>query len=75
MVPTSAISGDGMGDLMAMMVLMCQRFLFNRLMWSREMEATVLEVCLLLLLFICCLLVVYWLFTFRLKSHLGMVIL
>ena len=59
MVPTSAITGDGMGDLMAMMVLMCQKFIVNRLMWSREVEATVLEVCLCvcLLLFTRCLLV------------------
>ena len=59
MVPTSAITGDGMGDLMAMMVLMCQKFIVNRLMWSREVEATVLEVCLCvcLLMFTCCLLV------------------
>ena len=69
MVPTSAITGDGMGDLMAMMVLMCQKFLLNKLMWSQEVEATVLEVCccccclhdllvyyLCTCLFICCLL-------------------
>ncbi|KAI6646778.1 Eukaryotic translation initiation factor 5B-like [Oopsacas minuta] len=44
MVPTSAITGDGMGDLMAMMVLMSQKFLIHQLMWSREVEATVMEV-------------------------------
>ena len=44
MVPTSAITGDGMGDLMAMMVLMSQKYLINQLMWSSVLEATVMEV-------------------------------
>ena len=44
MVPTSAITGDGMGDLMAMMVLVSQKFLNHQLMWSAEVEATVMEV-------------------------------
>ena len=44
MVPTSAITGDGMGDLMAMMVLVSQKFMANQLMWSSEVEATIMEV-------------------------------
>ena len=44
MVPTSAITGDGMADLMAMMVIMSQKFLIYQLMWSPEVEATVMEV-------------------------------
>ncbi len=45
MVPTSAITGDGMGDLIAMLVNYSQRMLIDQLMLSQELEALVLEVC------------------------------
>ncbi len=44
MVPTSAITGDGMGDLIALMVNYSQRVLTDKLMLSQELEALVLEV-------------------------------
>jgi translation initiation factor 5B len=43
-VPTSAISGDGMGNLMAMLVTMSETYLAKRLSFSDELQATVLEV-------------------------------
>ena len=45
MVPTSAITGDGMGDLIALVVTYSQKFLSQQLMLSREVEAVVMEVC------------------------------
>ena len=44
MVPTSAITGDGMGDLIALMVTFSQKFLAEGLMFSQELDALVLEV-------------------------------
>merc|ERR1711892_221153 len=44
LVPTSAHSGDGMGDLMGMLVEMSQTFLSQRLSYTEELQATVLEV-------------------------------
>ena len=44
MVPTSAHSGDGMGNLMAMLVQLSQKMLAQRLAFSNELQATVLEV-------------------------------
>jgi len=44
LVPTSAHSGDGMGNLMAMLVQMSQTFLAKRLSYTEELQATVLEV-------------------------------
>ncbi len=44
MVPTSAHSGDGMGNLMALIVQLSQTMLAKRLAFSEELQATVLEV-------------------------------
>ncbi|KAK4022788.1 eukaryotic translation initiation factor 5B [Daphnia magna] len=44
MVPTSAATGDGMGNLMALIVELTQTALAKRLMYSDELQATVLEV-------------------------------
>merc|ERR1712123_523263 len=44
LIPTSAHSGDGMGNLMATLVEMSQTFLAKRLSYTEELQATVLEV-------------------------------
>jgi len=44
MVPTSAHSGDGMGNLMGLLVHLSQNMLAKRLSFSEELQATVLEV-------------------------------
>ncbi|KAK9891545.1 hypothetical protein WA026_015507, partial [Henosepilachna vigintioctopunctata] len=44
LVPTSAITGEGMGNLLALIVEFCQTRLQQRLMYSDELQATVLEV-------------------------------
>ncbi|KAL1449618.1 hypothetical protein WDU94_002108 [Cyamophila willieti] len=44
LVPTSAITGEGMGNLLALIVQYCQSFLRKRLMFKNELQATVLEV-------------------------------
>ena len=44
MVPTSAATGDGMGNLMALIVELTQKVLRKRLVYSEELHATVLEV-------------------------------
>lgn len=44
LVPTSAVTGEGMGNLLALIVEMCQNKLAKRLMYSDELQATVLEV-------------------------------
>ncbi|XP_046394214.1 eukaryotic translation initiation factor 5B [Ischnura elegans] len=44
LVPTSAITGEGMGNLLALLVQNCQNMLAKRLMFSEELQATVLEV-------------------------------
>ena len=44
MVPTSAITGDGMGDLIALLVTFSLKMLTQQLMLSMELEALVLEV-------------------------------
>ncbi|XP_060530390.1 eukaryotic translation initiation factor 5B isoform X2 [Cylas formicarius] len=44
LVPTSAITGEGMGNLLALIVDYCQTKLPRRLMYSDELQATVLEV-------------------------------
>lgn len=44
MVPTSAHSGDGMGNLMGLLVKLSQTMLAKRLSFSQELQATVLEV-------------------------------
>lgn len=44
LVPTSAISGEGMGNLLFLIIESCQNLLAKRLMYSEELLATVLEV-------------------------------
>ncbi|KAL1115953.1 hypothetical protein AAG570_005448 [Ranatra chinensis] len=44
LIPTSAITGEGMGNLLAYIVESCQTMLAKRLMFSEELQATVLEV-------------------------------
>ncbi|XP_018336217.1 eukaryotic translation initiation factor 5B isoform X2 [Agrilus planipennis] len=44
MVPTSAVTGEGMGNLLSMIVDFCQNMLAKRLMYSDDLQATVLEV-------------------------------
>ncbi len=44
MVPTSAITGDGMGDLIALLVEYSLKNLVELLMLSMELEAMVMEV-------------------------------
>ena len=47
LVPTSAHTGDGMGDLISLLVSYSQKVLAPQLMLSQELEAIVLEVLLL----------------------------
>ncbi|GAB0086828.1 Eukaryotic translation initiation factor 5B [Sergentomyia squamirostris] len=44
LVPTSAITGEGMGNLLYLIVESCQNLLPRRLMFSEDLQATVLEV-------------------------------
>lgn len=44
LVPTSAITGEGMGNLLSLIIDVCQGPLAKRLMYSEELHATVLEV-------------------------------
>lgn len=44
LVPTSAITGEGMGNLLFLIMEYCQTLLAKRLMYSEELLATVLEV-------------------------------
>jgi len=44
MIPTSAATGDGMGNLMALIVELTQTVLAKKLAFSEELQATVLEV-------------------------------
>lgn len=44
LVPTSAVTGEGMGNLLALIVEFSQNMLAKRLMYSDELQATVLEV-------------------------------
>ncbi|XP_037932823.1 eukaryotic translation initiation factor 5B [Teleopsis dalmanni] len=44
LVPTSAITGEGMGNLLFLIVEFCQKMLAKRLMYSEELQAIVLEV-------------------------------
>lgn len=44
LVPTSAITGEGMGNLLYLIIESCQSWLYKRLMYSEELLATVLEV-------------------------------
>lgn len=44
LVPTSAITGEGMGNLLDLIIENCQTHLYKRLIFSDELQATVLEV-------------------------------
>ncbi|XP_039745788.1 eukaryotic translation initiation factor 5B isoform X2 [Pararge aegeria] len=44
LVPTSAVTGEGMGNLLAMIVQACEGPLHKRLVFSHHLQATVLEV-------------------------------
>lgn len=44
LVPTSAVTGEGMGNLLAMIVQACEGPLHKRLVFSNQLLATVLEV-------------------------------
>lgn len=44
LVPTSAITGEGMGNLLDLIVENCQTHLYKRLLFNTELQATVLEV-------------------------------
>ncbi|KAL4710321.1 hypothetical protein ACJJTC_011137 [Scirpophaga incertulas] len=44
LVPTSAVTGEGMGNLLAMIVQACEGPLHKRLLFSQQLLATVLEV-------------------------------
>lgn len=44
MVPTSAVTGDGMGDLIALLVEYSSKKLVDTLQLSMEIEAMVMEV-------------------------------
>jgi len=45
LVPTSAITGEGIPDMLALLVQLTQKMLGDVLMYNTEVEATVLEVC------------------------------
>ena len=45
MVPTSALSSDGMGSLISQVIQICQTTLVQRLTHTDELQATVMEVC------------------------------
>jgi translation initiation factor 5B len=40
LVPTSAITGEGMGNLLALLVESCQGMLARRLMYSEELQVS-----------------------------------
>jgi len=40
LVPTSAITGEGMGNLLALLVNNCQNMLAKRLMYSDELQVS-----------------------------------
>jgi len=44
MVPTSAHSGDGMGNLIALLCEIAQAMLAKRIAYSEDLQATVMEV-------------------------------
>lgn len=44
LVPTSAISGEGVQDVLLLLCQMAQRKLWNQLMWHANLQCTVLEV-------------------------------
>lgn len=44
LVPTSAVTGEGMGNLLTMIIQSCENLLHKRLLFSHTLQATVLEV-------------------------------
>lgn len=44
LVPTSAITGEGMGNLLALIVQSCQTMLAKRLMFSEELQVTIINI-------------------------------
>ena len=52
LVPTSAHSGDGMGNLIALICELCQTMLAKRLSYSEELQATAMEVSTFLYIYI-----------------------
>ena len=44
MVPISARTGDGMGSLIALIIEKCQTDLAQRISYTNELQATVMEV-------------------------------
>ncbi|KFM78349.1 Eukaryotic translation initiation factor 5B, partial [Stegodyphus mimosarum] len=44
MIPTSAITGDGMGNVLSLVAKLTQTLMFKKLIFSEELKATVLEV-------------------------------
>lgn len=44
LIPTSAHTGDGMGNLIALICEMTQKMFADRVMFSEELKATVMEV-------------------------------
>ena len=44
LIPTSAITGEGVPDILMMLVLLSQKMLVDRVMWCPEVQCTVLEV-------------------------------
>lgn len=49
LIPTSAVTGEGMGNLLAMIVQACEGPLNKRLVFSQQLLATVLEVIFLII--------------------------
>jgi translation initiation factor 5B len=43
LVPTSAITGEGMGNLLALLVTNCQNMLSKRLMFSEELQVSLVD--------------------------------
>lgn len=44
LIPTSAVTGEGMGNLLAIIIQSCEGLLHKRLLFSQQLQATVLEV-------------------------------
>lgn len=45
LVPTSAITGEGVPDLLMLLVQLTQSMMSERLMYISELQCTILEVC------------------------------
>lgn len=44
LIPTSAITGEGVPDILLLLVQLSQKMLVDRIMWNPEVQCTVLEV-------------------------------